>query len=88
MTVVEHEPHSWYLLREGAALFLKVVEPDGAFQLRADEAEQYAAAGRSMGDSMAARITLHPEQYHSRRVTTKVCERINLAIVRWRLGCR
>lgn len=94
MQVIDHQPHGWFLLKEGNTLFLDVrcnfnfLGYSWAIQLNQDEEKNYQAQGHSFIQSLAEKInSAAPIQgkswYSSRHISSEDNAKINSAIEEW-----
>jgi hypothetical protein len=72
MVVIDHEPHGWFLLRDGSSYVLDVncmqsiVSFSVVLRLTPDEAALVETQGHSAADELARSIQHSPTKYSSR----------------------
>jgi hypothetical protein len=92
MHVIDSEPASWFLLQDGADLFLDVNCNVSAFgysvliELTPGEAADYRAVGRSSISALANRVqdTGPPGEYQKRDVSSMHRDAVMEAVLSWR----
>jgi hypothetical protein len=87
MTVIDQEPKSWYLVRDGDSLFLDVrcssqlADFSIAIRLEPEESENYAVAGHAYVADLAHSVSSGPSRFYSRRVSNEDQGRVDTAIL-------
>ena len=87
MVVVDHEPHAWFLLRDGSGYVLDVnctqsfVSFSAVLRLASDEVAKIEAQGRKAADDLARAIQHSPSQY-SARCSDPNLESVSLAAIK------
>jgi hypothetical protein len=90
MDIIDHEPHDWFLLRDGDAFFLDVncnvsaTSFDMLIQLSPEERAEYQKGGRVFVQSLAAKVQDSSKQYFPRNLERSHGERVMKAISAWR----
>lgn len=90
LSVVDHRPHAWFLLRDGDDYYLDAACGDGPvgfsllIQLSAAEYEEYHALGRVFTDLLAAKISDGWRSYTDRDVTSSLHAEVSDAVARFR----
>jgi hypothetical protein len=86
MEVVDHQPHGWFLLRDGERYFLDVnarlplVDISIFLELDGEERAEYVALGRTFVEYLAAKVSHWPSRYRSRDVTGPLAQAAAQAI--------
>ena len=92
MRVVDHEPHTWFLLKEGDRNYLdaqvnrSAVSWSVLIELNEQERREYQAIGRSYLDSLAALINSSTENYSARDLTQSKDRDVLEAVRTWRFA--
>jgi hypothetical protein len=91
MTVIDHEPRAWFLLREGAALYLDVncrstrAGYSVLIKLNADEAA--SVGGATPRDALAALVEQAASgQFAARDCSAALGDAVLDAVAHWRYG--
>ena len=89
MEVVDHEPHCWFLLRDGDDYFLDVncgisaVGFSVLVKLGDSEKRAIVQTGHGAGEELAAAIQNSPSRYFDRNLASSHEAAVNEAIARW-----
>lgn len=92
MKVIDSEPHSWFLLKEGDRYYMdarvtrSAVDWSVLVELSPQEYREYHAMGKVFLEYLAARIHNFTEEYQGRDLSKTVGERVHQTIVEWRAG--
>ncbi len=90
MKVVEHEPASWFLLREESAYYLEVPCALGdrnfnlLITLTEDECKQYEISGKAFIQHMVVEIQGFPQAYYNRNQSIELQKTVGKGILVWR----
>jgi hypothetical protein len=86
--VVDHQPHGWFLLRDGERYFLDVnchlpfVDISILVELDDEERTEHRALGRTFVEYLAAKVSHWPDRYRSRDITGPLAQAAQQAIER------
>lgn len=93
MQVVDHEPHAWFLLHDGARSYLDVNCSDGPvgysvlLELAEDEQRALGEGGHGYLDDLAAAVAQRVRSPYRDRDLTRVRGReVTEAVAAWRSG--
>lgn len=92
MQVLDHAPHTWWLLGDGERRFLDVrcsgalADYSMLLKLTDSEQQQIAQDGHAGCDALATRVQANPQTYVSRDVTAAHGAAVTAAVTAWRGG--
>lgn len=90
LAVVDHEPHSWFLLRDGEGYFLDVncnrsfVGFDILLKLTEPECAAVVENSHNACQALAASVQYGPSAYSDRNISNSHGPAVSEAIDRWR----
>jgi len=90
LDVIDHQPHAWFLLRDGDDHYLDVNCSHGPVgfsllvKLSAAEHEEYRALGRVFIDYLAARVAYWWSDYKERDLGSSLQAEVSDAVTRFR----
>jgi len=92
--VIQYEPASWYLLREGGNHYLDINCTQSAvsfsilLQFNDEEESRYNAQGRMFLEYLASEVSYQPSRYWSRNLIGPLAEGAGEAVANWQRARR
>lgn len=92
MQIIDHDPHYWFLVREGNEEYLSVrcqasfAEYSMLIRLSPDERAAHQAGRHAYADTLAMDINDHRDSYQERDYEKELGDRVTQTVVAWRTG--